>query len=198
MLRAVLGFLGACLGSGLRPLPPHRGAAERWPGLHAVAIVGVLLVGVWPVGCTLGATAEPTPATPAVTSPATPVVTTAPTAAPTSTPTIANAWPSPSQRATPSPVATKPAGGTPVTNEAVTRAKQDLSRRLGIPEHQITVERVEAVEWPDTSLGCPQPGMMYAQVITPGYRIILKANNQISEYHADRSGRVVYCPNPRQ
>ena len=65
----------------------------------------------------------------------------------------------------------------------------DLAGQLGIAAEAITVRSVEAVEWPDASLGCPKPGMMYAQVITPGYRIVLEANGQSYEYHAGRSGR---------
>ena len=47
----------------------------------------------------------------------------------------------------------------------------DLSKRTGLPKSDIKVVSVEAVQWPDTSLGCPQPDMMYAEVVTPGYRI---------------------------
>ena len=28
--------------------------------------------------------------------------------------------------------------------------------------------------WPDASLGCPQEGMMYAQVLTPGYLVVIR------------------------
>jgi hypothetical protein len=52
----------------------------------------------------------------------------------------------------------------------------------------------ESVEWPDTSLGCPEPGQAYAQVITPGYRIVLRVGEREYELHADRTGRrVVTC-----
>ena len=76
---------------------------------------------------------------------------------------------------------------------AVERAKEDLANRKGIDREQITVLVVKEVNWPDTSLGCPEPGMMYAQVITPGHRIILSYAGQTYEYHSDQGGRVVYC-----
>jgi hypothetical protein len=38
-----------------------------------------------------------------------------------------------------------------------------------------------------------KPGMMYAQIITPGYRILLSYDGQIYPYHSDQRGRVVYC-----
>jgi hypothetical protein len=76
---------------------------------------------------------------------------------------------------------------------AVEQAKEDLANRKGIDKGQIAVIEVKAVDWPDTSLGCPEPGMMYAQVITPGYRILLSYDGQIYPYHSDLGGRVVYC-----
>lgn len=75
----------------------------------------------------------------------------------------------------------------------VARARQDLASRLGVSAESISVVRVEEVEWPDTSLGCPEPGKMYAQVITPGYRIILEAAEKEYEYHADKGKSVVFC-----
>ncbi len=74
----------------------------------------------------------------------------------------------------------------------VAQAVADLAGRLAIAADAIQVRSVEAVEWPDASLGCPQPGMMYAQVITPGYRIVLEAAGRAYEYHSSYA-HVVYC-----
>jgi hypothetical protein len=49
------------------------------------------------------------------------------------------------------------------------------------------------VDWSDTSLGCPEPGMMYAQVITPGFLVMIEAEGQQYEYHTDESRFVVLC-----
>lgn len=76
----------------------------------------------------------------------------------------------------------------------VDSARRELSTRAGVPEGSVEVVSVEEVEWGDTSLGCPQPGQMYAQVITPGYRIRLRASGVVYEYHTDQRGRVVFCP----
>jgi hypothetical protein len=65
--------------------------------------------------------------------------------------------------------------------------------QLGIPEENIRVMAVEAVDWPDASLGCPQPGTMYAQIITPGYRIVLAAEGATYTYHTDGGKLVVLC-----
>ncbi|NIN64244.1 MAG: hypothetical protein GTO63_06000, partial [Anaerolineae bacterium] len=78
--------------------------------------------------------------------------------------------------------------------QALRLAREDLAQRLGLAPEAIRLVSVEAVEWSDTSLGCPQPGMMYAQVITPGFRVVLEeAEGQRYEYHADRSRAVVLC-----
>jgi hypothetical protein len=81
----------------------------------------------------------------------------------------------------------------PEAEKALTAAKADLMKRLGVAEEAILVKSVEAVQWRDSSLGCPQPGMMYAQVITPGFRIVLTVEGQTYEYHTDRSHILILC-----
>jgi len=73
----------------------------------------------------------------------------------------------------------------PEYSPVVDLAKNDLSQRLNISVEEIQLVKEEAVEWPDTSLGYPEKGMMYAQVITPGFRITLKAQDKLYEYHSD-------------
>jgi hypothetical protein len=95
----------------------------------------------------------------------------------------------------PATVAVPPAG--PET--AIALAKEDLAERSGEAVGKIDVLGVETVEWADTSLGCPQPGRMYAQVITPGYRIILKVGGEQYEYHSDKEGRhLVLCRDDKE
>ena len=72
-------------------------------------------------------------------------------------------------------------------------ARQDLAQRAGVAFEAIQLLSVEAVQWPDASLGCPQPGMMYAQVVTPGFRLVLEAEGTQFNYHADTSRFVVLC-----
>lgn len=76
---------------------------------------------------------------------------------------------------------------------AVELARADLARRLGLALEVIQLVSVEAVDWSDTSLGCPQPGLMYAQVITPGFLIELEAMGQTYEYHTDEDSSAVLC-----
>ncbi|MEW6770440.1 MAG: copper amine oxidase N-terminal domain-containing protein [Bacillota bacterium] len=71
--------------------------------------------------------------------------------------------------------------------------KRDFARRQSLPEADITVKKFEAADWPDTSLGCPEPGKMYAQVITPGYKITVTDGQVEATYHTDRRGNFVLC-----
>jgi len=89
--------------------------------------------------------------------------------------------------------ATSPLPAPVGTAEAVHAAQADLAEQLGVEAAEIQVVSVEAVEWPDASLGCPQPGMMYAQVITPGFLVVLEAEGARYEYHTDQGGSVVLC-----
>lgn len=72
-------------------------------------------------------------------------------------------------------------------------ASADLAAVLGIEGEDIKLVEVEPVQWRDTSLGCPKPGMMYAQVITPGYRLTLEVDGQPHVYHTDGGKLVVRC-----
>ncbi len=78
----------------------------------------------------------------------------------------------------------------------IAAAKEDLAQRLSIPITQIDLRDAVEVEWSDSSLDCPQPGMAYLQVITPGYQILLEAGGQVHEYHSNRNSYVIYCENP--
>jgi hypothetical protein len=104
----------------------------------------------------------------------------------------------PARPASPPPataVPGKPAAPTtgPADSADVVKAKSDLAKRAGAAVADIKTRSVEAVNWPDASLGCPQPDMMYAQVVTPGQRIVLEAGGQTYEYHSG-GANVVFCP----
>ncbi len=83
------------------------------------------------------------------------------------------------------PFKTPPVNISEQSAKVVELAKKDLAEKLQIPVTSIQVLRIISTEWQDTSLGNPEHGMVYAQVITPGYVILLLAENQIYEYHSD-------------
>ena len=62
------------------------------------------------------------------------------------------------------------------------RARRDLAQRLGLSEDNIREESIEQTDFPDAALGAPIEDEMSAQVITPGWRIRLKAQDQTYEY----------------
>ena len=81
----------------------------------------------------------------------------------------------------------------PEAAAAVDAALQAAAQHLGVSPDQLQVTQVEPHEWPDASLGCPQPGQMYSQVVTPGYLVMITSDGHQLEYHTDMRGRVILC-----
>lgn len=75
-------------------------------------------------------------------------------------------------------------------SSAFVATAQDLSPAA------LSVVSVEAVDWPDAALGCPQPDMVYAAVITPGYRVVLQVADTQYIVHTDSrvDGEKIICP----
>ena len=71
--------------------------------------------------------------------------------------------------------------------EAAARARGDLAARLGVAESEIATESVADADFPDANFGANMAGEMSAQMITPGWRIRLKAGGQTYEYRANRN-----------
>ncbi|TPW12761.1 MAG: hypothetical protein FD127_2454 [Acidimicrobiaceae bacterium] len=69
----------------------------------------------------------------------------------------------------------------------------DLAGRLGVDPARITTQSAVLIEWPDTSLGCPQPGRQYPQVLTDGAKIVLVAGGAEYPYHAGGSTTPFLC-----
>lgn len=67
-----------------------------------------------------------------------------------------------------------------------------LASDLKIAKDAIAVDTIRAVDWPDSSIGCPQPGRAYLQVITPGHKITLRAKERIYVVHESK-GRAFVC-----
>ena len=75
----------------------------------------------------------------------------------------------------------------------ISQVTDDLVARTGAQRDQIFIRRAEAVTWNDGSLGCPEPGMAYPQVIVDGYWIELEHSGQIYDYRAGRGGQFKLC-----
>lgn len=81
------------------------------------------------------------------------------------------------------------------SQQAAAQAAEDLAHRLAIPAADVTLLEVRPFTWPDASLGCPQPGMMYAQVTQAGLVIRLRAGGRMYAYHAGPDLRPFLCEN---
>ncbi len=97
----------------------------------------------------------------------------------TPTPTPPGTWPAPVQALLPALL-------------------DDAARRSGLPAEKLRVAPVQAVVWPDGSLGCPQPGRMYTQALVPGWRILVTVPDAPPlHYHASQRGGWLWCPAER-
>ncbi len=70
--------------------------------------------------------------------------------------------------------------------EATEKARKDLAERLGVNESEIAAESVDDTDFPDMALGAATKDEMSGQMITPGWRIRLKAGGETIEYRANR------------
>jgi hypothetical protein len=79
----------------------------------------------------------------------------------------------------------------------VQAAIDDLASRLRVPAAAIAVVSAQSVRWPDRSLGCPQPGMVYPQVSVDGAKIELSTGGAVYAYHCGGSRGPFLCGGPR-
>lgn len=77
-------------------------------------------------------------------------------------------------------------------HETVDLAVSALQQQTGQSREEISLGGIRPVEWTDSSLGCPQPGMSYLQVITPGYLVILEVDGKEHSVHVGGQ-RAVVC-----
>jgi hypothetical protein len=81
-----------------------------------------------------------------------------------------------------------------IASALVQAAIDDLVERTGADRAAVEVVSVDEVDWPDGSIGCPQPGMVYTQAIVNGTRIVLRYDGLSYDYHQGGSRSVFYCP----
>ena len=99
----------------------------------------------------------------------------------------------------PDPIETVSApAGQPISTTAIPREVRravvaDAAKRFKVAESAVVLTRAEQVTWPDGSLGCPQPGRMYPQMLVEGFRVAAKTAEGELTYHTDTRGNVVNC-----
>jgi hypothetical protein len=65
----------------------------------------------------------------------------------------------------------------------IEKAKEDLAKRLSVSVDQISLVEAVSTVWPDSSMGCAQPGMKYLQIPEDGALIVLEVEGVSYEYH---------------
>ena len=99
----------------------------------------------------------------------------APAGQPTEAPSIPDEDPTPTRI---------PVDLSPAQRAAITA----LSGTSSLSADKIKVVSTEAVDWPDGCLGVYDEGLVCAQVVTPGFRVILEAGVKQVEYRTNQDG----------
>jgi hypothetical protein len=84
------------------------------------------------------------------------------------------------------------AGPTVARDAAVRLARESLGGELGVAPAALVLQAASAAEWRDSSLGCPEKGMRYLPVLTPGHRVTLEHDGRAYLMHVG-GGRAVRC-----
>lgn len=81
----------------------------------------------------------------------------------------------------------------PVPGDLIAAIVADAARERGIDPTLVQVLSAQRIDWPDGSLGCPEPGQMYTQAIVPGYQVRVSAAGRPLDYRSDLAGRFFVC-----
>jgi len=68
-----------------------------------------------------------------------------------------------------------------------------LEKLTGSERAAFKVLRAEEKLWPDGSLGCPQPGMVYSQATVPGYHVVVDHAGREYDYRVGGNRYLVLC-----
>jgi hypothetical protein len=94
--------------------------------------------------------------------------------------------PSPTSSFVASPIAPGNGSTSPGTSDVpasvVDAVVADIATTAGVQADQVEVISARSVTFPDGSLGCPQPGLIYTQVLVDGYRIVAKVGDTAYDY----------------
>jgi hypothetical protein len=72
--------------------------------------------------------------------------------------------------------------------EPVLEIVEQITERYGLNVNQVTILSAEQVEWPNACLGLAGEDEMCAEVITPGWKIVLESGDKEYTFHTDLSG----------
>lgn len=72
--------------------------------------------------------------------------------------------------------------------------RNDLSNFLGgADSNSITLIDFQKIDFNDASLDCKEPNKNYAQVITPGYKVLFLFEEKEYDYRSDTNGNFKFC-----
>ena len=75
--------------------------------------------------------------------------------------------------------------------EAVTAARTLLANDLDTEPRALIIQSTDEVDWANAAIGCEEAGVSYAQVITPGYRMVFEFEGETYEVHTSADGKQV-------
>ena len=81
-----------------------------------------------------------------------------------------------------------------VPDDLLEKIYADLESRTGGRQSDFELRSAEAVRWNDASLGCAEPGSMYQQVLTDGFRVVIKYQQKEYDYRAADRDYFKLCP----
>ncbi len=76
-------------------------------------------------------------------------------------------------------------------SDAAAMARRVAAERLAVPVDRLQVVSTTPAEWRDSSLGCPERGMMYTPAITPGYKVTLREGDRLHVVHVSAATAIV-------
>ena len=69
----------------------------------------------------------------------------------------------------------------------------EIAHLANVAVDEVVVRSAESLTFPDAGLGCPVPGMVYAQVQVEGYKIVADVGGKTFDYRGTRPGSFRRC-----
>lgn len=74
--------------------------------------------------------------------------------------------------------------------DPISAAAVDLAERFGLSADDVDFVSSTSTQWPDSCLGLPEPDEVCAQVVTPGYEVVLAVDGVNYTYHTNLATEV--------
>ena len=71
-------------------------------------------------------------------------------------------------------------------------ARKRVAGDIGVSVDDVSILSFEFTEWQDSCLGVKLPDEICGEMIVPGYKVKIQANNKTYEAHTNADGSVVY------